>query len=879
MSNLRILSPIFSLVITLLLLTLSSGCSESNNTEKDTRSADSHLLNSEKYIKQGQYRAAMLEVRNAIKKAPNAKTIGALAEIYNELGQSRAAQSLLEDSVETHPKLNLLLAETYLSLGKFYSAEQALQKITAPHNNTTKLQLLEAKIHIGRGRITEGLVQLEAIQTQYPDDSSVQLAYFIAIFNSATPQETEEALVKLTSKFPEDADILYTEAKIRFLQNNYEATEDSLMKALHLSPQTDVLTPLRSGILNLLSKTLTQQGRYADAVPFQKLLKEANPDLEDVQARLENAIATIQKGDIKAGEELLEKLHQDFPNIETTEALLGLVNLELGDANKAASLFQGSVDPETAAPRLSAAAAMAELKLDRQQEALSILEQALASNPNSLQLHSLYGLTALNQPSLQRKAAQSLEKAITLGTPDLRIYQFLANYYYTVEQDKQKSVGILNKASKTFSNSDEKLKIFGNYLRYGFNEEATRYANNLKVSDKNSEAGWLMTAAMDIKNGRPNRASVQLEKAIDINPNSEKTWFLIGSNEMQLQNWNKAIHAFKQAINLNIDSSDYLIALLKAEIGNNSNWSTITRSFSALAKDEAHRVKLDGFLADYAIRTEQFSHAESLINNIKNSAASTTEQITFLEVHKITTESNYHLKSQNQNAAIQLLESGRIQHPESIPIAINLGNLYLQQGSISKAEKIQDEIGRMNDPTIFLLFTADILIKKSLPEEAYSELESGWQANKDPRLANAVFQLSTKLKTKLSDVFFKEWASVDTKNFRPVLIQAMNAQTNNSDDAIALYEKTLQLNDRSIPALNNLAWLYQEKNKLERADTLATRAVELAPESAAILDTAGYIKYRLGDKGSITLLEKAFALAPGEKEIEEHLNKAKASFN
>ena len=77
-------------------------------------------------------------------------------------------------------------------------------------------------------------------------------------------------------------------------------------------------------------------------------------------------------------------------------------------------------------------------------------------------------------------------------------------------------------------------------------------------------------------------------------------------------------------------------------------------------------------------------------------------------------------------------------------------------------------------------------------------------------------------------------------------------------------------------ALNNLAWLYYER-KDPRALEIAKKAYELAPNSAPIADTYGWILVEKGEiaKG-IEILSKAVQLAPDNKEIADHLKEAKS---
>ncbi|MEJ2670182.1 MAG: hypothetical protein P8077_08050 [Gammaproteobacteria bacterium] len=76
--------------------------------------------------------------------------------------------------------------------------------------------------------------------------------------------------------------------------------------------------------------------------------------------------------------------------------------------------------------------------------------------------------------------------------------------------------------------------------------------------------------------------------------------------------------------------------------------------------------------------------------------------------------------------------------------------------------------------------------------------------------------------------------------------------------------------------LNNLAWAYH-KMKDKRAVAVARKAVEIAGDSAPILDTLGVILLAEGkDQEALQLLIKANELAPEAEDIKTHLEQARA---
>jgi cellulose synthase operon protein C len=89
-------------------------------------------------------------------------------------------------------------------------------------------------------------------------------------------------------------------------------------------------------------------------------------------------------------------------------------------------------------------------------------------------------------------------------------------------------------------------------------------------------------------------------------------------------------------------------------------------------------------------------------------------------------------------------------------------------------------------------------------------------------------------------------------------------------------EAVLKVDADNVLALNDLAWCYW-RNGEKRALTLAERAHALAPGSATVMDTLGWLRLETGDvRGALPLLRRASALAPESAEIRYHLGQCLA---
>ncbi len=88
--------------------------------------------------------------------------------------------------------------------------------------------------------------------------------------------------------------------------------------------------------------------------------------------------------------------------------------------------------------------------------------------------------------------------------------------------------------------------------------------------------------------------------------------------------------------------------------------------------------------------------------------------------------------------------------------------------------------------------------------------------------------------------------------------------------------KALELRPDEPTILNYLgySWVEQGKN-LDRARRMIERAVRQMPQAGYIVDSLGWVQYRLGDiAGAVKNLERAVLLSPGDPTINEHLGDA-----
>jgi putative PEP-CTERM system TPR-repeat lipoprotein len=203
----------------------------------------------------------------------------------------------------------------------------------------------------------------------------------------------------------------------------------------------------------------------------------------------------------------------------------------------------------------------------------------------------------------------------------------------------------------------------------------------------------------------------------------------------------------------------------------------------------------------------------------------------------------YLLKLKRNKEALELANKIDKQFPKLVLGKLLKGDVYLAEKELDKATDMYQQAYKVqpNDRVLFTL--ADLLMAQKKQPEAIKLLDSALEKNK-----------------KNLGIHFK--------------LATIYQQQNDIKQAEAHYNAMLAEQPDNVLALNNLAFIYSQQND-PRALELAKKAYEKAPESAAILDTYGYILIKQGQpKEGLPILEKAATLAPKANDIQFHLAEA-----
>ncbi len=367
------------------------------------------------------YRAAAIELRNALQKDPG------------------------------YLPAQVLIGEVMLAHGDFDGAAHELRVARQKGADPNTVNVLLARAYLGQANHAEidrevargGLARhAEAALLQVQAESLIQRREF---------RRADEALVRAIDLLPDSATPHVTRATLWYNQGQTSLAKDALAEALRRAPNSKE-TQIVAGMIAL------REGRLDDALAAYEAALAIAPDFE--QARLGRARALLARGRLDESLEILGKLYSpDAPDPETSfvyamalaqkgrheesgavlkranEAMKGLDRAALMRApeflmfSAMTSMANGQLDTARAdAEQLIVAMpgqpegrfvlGMIQLKLGDAGDAIRTLEPAVNAQPANGALQALYG-TALLRAGRHRDAEPALEKALALA-PDVQ---------------------------------------------------------------------------------------------------------------------------------------------------------------------------------------------------------------------------------------------------------------------------------------------------------------------------------------------------------------------------------------------------------------------------------------------------------------------------
>lgn len=860
--------------LTLLILLAVASCSEEPGTPKDT--AVAQLKRAESYLAQGQFNAAIIEIKNALQKNQGIDAYLLLAQVYLQQGNYASAAKILQDLPQDDLRVATRLGEAYLHQGKFKSLHTLLQPFEqkTEARNDTDFTLLLARSLALQSRFDESIRVLDALATQQTQPALQAQQHLVRAMiwdlqkNTARQREALDAALRAD---PRNVDAMVEIARIELDASQYEAAEDLLSQALIALPTTDTMTLKRLHLLQAMVTTLSRQGRSAEALVYSKLIADANPKAQEIQVEFQSALDALKAGKIQDAEATLSRLYNS-ENTSLAGSLLGMIKFQQGDFRDAAQLLEDTIDLETASPETLRAYAESQLRLQNPQQALKAIEANVKENPDDPDLLGVYGLSLL-ATGQQDKGIDILKTALKVAPDRFRLRLALAD---TFNRRQQWPEALEQLETALRAQPDDILLQERLIKQYRFMKKNRELGTLVDQLARHSAPQSQALAGLALLGTDTRRAEQLLDKAYAAAPTDTSVLRAQIARHALAKDYAGILRAGKELVALNPDDLLALSAVLRAEIALN-NESAGVRYLEELSQNTTNAWGPDFVLAQQGLAAGKLEQAKKHADVALARSAfnpSTTQLATRISLYSAQQQAADHQLAAARETLLEGLQVAPA-HPELMQLLVAI---ELEDKNLKAAAKLVDELQKAApDSYSSHMASGDLATAQGDPASAATHYQSAWTLRATDRAGNLLWSRLQKASDAERSRFLAEWEQRLPQSHQVKTITGMYWQSQGKrTEAREAYRKSLALDPKQSAVLNNLAWLLLEENDPKGALQHARDARDLNPDNPSILDTYGWIALQNGDRATaLEALEKAASLLPDNAEITSHLAQAR----
>lgn len=446
---------------------------------------------------------------------------------------------------------------------------------------------------------------------------------------------------------------------------------------------------------------------------------------------------------------------------------------------------------------------------------------------------------------------------------------------YVGRGDMDKAVAVLTAYLKghekmTADAIQAKTALAALYLRKGAIVQAQSLADEvLSKSPKNTEAHFIKGQVYLLK-GDSMDAVNELRSVVYENPLKNEAYVFLAQAQAAAGNPGQAEEALRSGVKYFPDSGPLTINLarLLAQRNKSDEAEALLREF---VEQHPDNLPVSIALGDLYAAEGKTVLAERQFRSLVEKAP--RAPLGYAGLAKL------HLQAGRTGQAEDLLTKG-VKQTGNTELMAQLVRLYIADKSYDKALALGEEHLRTNpnDAGVYLLLGHVYTARKTYgrAEEAYAKaaaLAPHWE---EPHRSLAYVYL---VQGKRDEAIGKltAYAKENPANPSPYLTMGqIHLLAGENRQAIDAYAKASAIAPEAWSILNDLAYLLSEYGTppadVKRAQVLAAKALTLNPSAPAVLDTLGWINYKLGafDRAR-TYLEKAAALVPDNPEVNFHL--------
>jgi len=872
-----------------LLLTLVSCSSPKDNAEL--------LKEAQTFIQQGEDSSAVISLKNILQNSPtHSEARYLLGKIYLNADSFQNAEKEFERAIASDPKnkkARLSLAKTQLSLGKVNELLDTLDTVEFEKKNDQVYALLllaQAKLSLDEIETAKKLIS-KASDINNKSSHTLLGKALIASFEDDTPK----ALILLNNLLSQDEKYLQAwllKGSVHSKQKKYKKSAEAYLEYFASKPKN-------FGIQLLAVHNLIKASEYELARPHLSELRKKNeyhPTVNTLAAQL----SFIDK-DYSTAKELADKASVNNNN-GLAQLISGLSSFYLNNFEQAYFQLSVIVDALPKDHQAHKILAITQIKLGYNDEMSETLQGIETFSADDASMFAGIGLE-LAQQGNNKSADEMLSRASVLAPNNAKIkaqkglLKIFSNDF-SGTQDLQQAL-ILEPTLK-----EANLALALTYLKQDKKEEAANVADKWLRLEPDNVTAILLSGNIALKSGKKVEAISFFHQANNLTPNSPIPLFNLAVIHFEDKEYALSNELIDKILAIDIEYAfayrlaiQNFIALNKeSELENKLNQLIIDNSEAIWPKlILARRYTIKGLyvkaiellesITDYTTAPKSFFVA-SIDAYIKNSQPEQLE--TFFKKWRTEQPNNADTyiaqvdlleKQKKYNEALVIIRQGLAQEPLRTHfrlLSLEAHYLLATLQTESAANKINSLAKIKPQHALVLRLQGQIALSRNNFTDAVDYLSRSNAANKNSITGLYLVTAYRGLQQESEAITFLESEVInDAKNTAYGKILAELYIEKSPDIAINKYKKMIDKNPNDVIALNNLAWVLIQDNKLPEALKHAKQALALVPDHPQVLDTVGIILLKQNNvTESINLLRKANEIAPDDNDILMHLAQA-----
>jgi putative PEP-CTERM system TPR-repeat lipoprotein len=857
-----------------------------------SESPESLLAEARNYQQKGDRKAAQIQLKNLLsKQADHPEGRFLLAQVSLELSQPQAAEKEARRAMELGYQpdaTRVVLMRSLLQQGEYEKVLKETDKLRERPGMLT----IRGDALMGLRKLDEARATFEAALKAEPENATALagLARHAALSNDydTASRLADEALAKDAKDL---AALTFKAEMLRFLGKAQQA-EAAYAEVLKLAPE-DRNAHLERAFLFM------SQGKYDEAQ--QELTAARKNGIVSTRLLYSQALLDFSRGKYEAArdglQQVLKLTDKHLPSVLLAGAnYLNMGNLELAEQNLSAYL---ELTPSDSYARKLLATTR--IRARQPTAALEALGATLADGEGDPDLLQLAG-EANSMLRDHAKAAGYFEQAIRLDNKRPSLYMALGTARLALG-DQARGISNLERAAAIDPRAvAPAIALAQARIAHGAPEKALQALQALEGDALKLALPHVLRGQALVALNKRKEARASLEQGLAADPRS----FVAVAYLARLDIWEKNRPAAKQRlvdfVKKDEPSIDAMIALSQmAELAGNAEE---TRSWLARAVAEhPNDVAVALRLARYDARQGKAAQSVALLRKLQltnpkdpallqllGAAEEAAGELapaleTMSKLAGVVPKSGLphfrmamiHLAQKLPDAAQRDLEKSLAVEPGYVPANLFMGQQALAQRNFDRALGFARTLQRLQPGTSGgYQLEGDVLLaqRKAVPAanfyaQALERERSGGI------LAKQVVALRIGNRADEADKLLAAWRQRHPDEPVGAMLEAEALMAKRQyAAAVPVLEQVVKLLPGNALAWNNLALSY-DQTKDKRALETAERALKLAAEHPAVLDTVGWMRVGQGKvESGLPLLRKAAGLAPQAGEIRYHLGYA-----